>query len=193
MHIRPRPWLVAGVCGVHTDDRDAGQRGRVRDEPHRADLDCECLGLMDAARGVGVFRLVSCVSTRCADAVTPRVSEDMDGPNSTAGAAAVNAPAWATVELATYKPDLRATITETLKRNERTGRRLTAHQKTPWSTAQCVHGAESVMESNTVLWRATMPRRYSQRMMCRLGAAVLRSACTPASVTMQARKFPSTA
>jgi hypothetical protein len=35
---------------------------------------------------------------------------------------------------------------------------------------------------------------YSQRMMCRLGAAVvLRSACTPASVTMQARKFPSTA
>ena len=109
---------------MHTDDRDAGQRGRVRDEPHRADLDCECLGLMDAARGVGVFRLVSCVSTRCADAVTPRVSEDMDGPNSTAGAAAVNAPAWATVELATYKPDLRATITETLKRKERTGRRL---------------------------------------------------------------------
>ena len=44
------------------------------------------------------------------------------------------------------------------------------------------------MESNTALWRATMARRYSQRVMCRLGAAVvLRSACTPAAVTLLQR------
>jgi hypothetical protein len=42
------------------------------------------------------------------------------------------------------------------------------------------------MESNTALWRATLPRRYSHDSMCRLGAAmVLRSACTPAAVTLE--------
>jgi hypothetical protein len=45
--------------------------------------------------------------------------------------------------------------------------------------------ASMMMESNTALWRATMARRYSRSSMRRLGAAVvLRSACTPAAVTL---------